>query len=137
MNNRGFSLIEMLIAVLIAAFLLAAVWSSFLLGSFNVKCARHTAQAVDLCEGGVEIMLAKNDAQLQALLNQKIVENLDLDFSDDKTASIGCTRTTTISDDDADNVYEVTVTVEWIERYLGGTKPRNVVINTQIGQLTK
>ena len=135
MNNRGFSLIEMLIAVLIAAFLLIAVWTSFLLGTFNVNCARHAAQAVDVCEAGVELMQAKTQAELQALEGQTVTEQVSLDYSDDKSSAIECTRTTTVTDHDGDNVYEVTVTVSWTERYLGGTKTRNVVLNTQIAKV--
>ena len=135
MNKRGFTLVEVLIAVLIAAFLLAAVWSSFLLGTFNVKCARHTAQAVDLCEAGVELMQAKTQAQLLALLDRPFTENLSLDYSEDKSSAIECTRTTSVTDADGDNIYEITVTVNWIERYLGGTKARSIVLNTQIARL--
>ena len=134
MNSRGFTLVEMLIAVLIAAFLLAAVWTSFLLGSFNVKCARHTSQGVDLCEAGIEIMQGKTQAELQALDGITTSEELSLDYSEDKSNAIMCTRTTTLADTDGDNVYEVTVTVSWIERYLGGTKTRTVVFNTEIAK---
>lgn len=135
MNKRGVTLIEVLIAVLIAGFLLAAVWTSFLLGTFNVKSARHAAQAMDLCEAGVELMQAKTLDEVQALLGTTVTEELSLDYSEDKSAAITCTRTTTVSDADGDNAYEVTITVSWNERYLGGTKAREVVLNTQLANV--
>lgn len=136
MNERGFTLIEVLIGVLLAAFLLSAVWTSFLLGTFNVNAARHTAQAVDVCEAGVEAMQSKTQTELQALLGTTASEELSLDYSEDKSAAIACTRTTTVSDDDGDNVYEITVTVSWTERYLGGTKARQVTMNTQMANVS-
>jgi hypothetical protein len=36
---------------------------------------------------------------------------------------------------DNDNVYEITVTVTWAQRYLGGTKARSVTMTTQIAKL--
>lgn len=136
MNNRGFSLVEVLVAVLIAAFLVTAVWTSFLMGSFNVNSTRHTAQAMHLCESRVDAMQARTQAELQSLLGNTISEQVSLDYSQDKSSAIWCTRTTTLADDDADNVYEVTVTVTWSERYLGGSKTRTVVLNTQIAKIT-
>ena len=136
MNNRGFSLVEVLVAILIAAFLVTAIWTSFLLGTFNVNSTRHTAQAMHLCESGVEAIQAKTQGELQSLLGQTISEQVSLDYSEDKSSAIACTRTTTVTDDDADNVYEVTVTVTWTERYLGGTKTRTVVLDTQIAKTT-
>jgi prepilin-type N-terminal cleavage/methylation domain-containing protein len=135
MTNRGFSLVEVLIAVLIAAFLLAAVWTSFLHGSFNVNSARHAAQAMDLCEAGLELMEGKTQAQLSGLNGYAITVPLNLDYSDDRSAAIRCTRTTAVSDNDGDNVYEITVTVSWTERLLGGTKARQVTLQTQIAKL--
>ena len=136
MNNRGFSLVEVLVAIPIAAFLVTAVWTSFLLGTFTVNSTRHTAQAMHLCESRVEAMQAKTQGELQSLLGQTIAEQVSLDYSEDKSSAIWCTRTTTVTDDDADNVYEATVTVTWTERYLGGTKTRTVVLNTQIAKIT-
>jgi len=136
MNQRGLTLVEVLIAMLLAAFLLTAVWFSFLQGSFNVNSARHTAQAVDLCEAGIEAMQAKTQAELQDLMDTSVTEGLDLDYSQDKSAAIACTRTTTVSDSDSDGVYEITVTVDWTERHLGGTKTRQVTLNTQIGRFS-
>jgi len=135
MNTRGVTLVEVLIAVLIAGFLLAAVWTSFLLGTFNVNAARHAAQATDLCEAGVELMQAKTPMEVQALLGTTVTEELNLDYTADKASAITCTRTTTVTDADGDNVYEVTVTVGWNERYLGGTKAREIVLNTQIANV--
>lgn len=136
MNNRGFSLIEVLVAILIAAFLITAVWTSFLFGTFNVNSTRHAAQAMHLCEARVEAMQAKTQGELQSLLGSSIAEQVGLDYSEDKSSAIACTRTTTVTDDDADNVYEVNVTVTWTDRYLGGTKARTVVLNTQIAKIT-
>jgi prepilin-type N-terminal cleavage/methylation domain-containing protein len=136
MNQRGFTLIEALIAVLLAAFLLTAVWLSFLHGSFNVSSARHAAQAVDLCEAGIETVQAKTQAELQDLVGTIVSEELGLDYSEDRSAAIGCTRTTAVSDSDGDGVYEITVTVSWTERYLGGTKTRQILLETQIARLS-
>lgn len=136
MNQRGFTLIEVLIAMLLAAFLLTAVWFSFLHGSFNANSARHTAQAVDLCEAGIETVQAKTQGELQDLLGSSVTEDLSLDYSEDKSAAIACNRTTTVSDSDNDGVCEVTVTVSWTERYLGGTKTRQITLDTQIARLS-
>jgi prepilin-type N-terminal cleavage/methylation domain-containing protein len=135
MTNRGFSLVEVLIAVLIAAFLLVAVWTSFLHGTFNVNSARHAAQAMDLCEAGLELMQGKTQTELHALDGHTLTEPLSLDYSDDRSTAIPCTRTTVVSDDDGDNVYEITVTVGWTERLLGGPKVRQVTLQTQIAKL--
>ena len=136
MNNRGLTLVEALIAVLIAGFLLTAIWTSFLLGTFNVNCARHTAQATDVAEAGIERMQAKTQTELEVLEGQTIAEELSLDYSEDQSAAIACTRSTTVGDTDGDNVYEVTVTVSWTERYLGGIKTRQVTLHTQIAKLS-
>jgi prepilin-type N-terminal cleavage/methylation domain-containing protein len=136
MNQRGFTLIEVLIAMLLAAFLLTAVWFSFLHGSFNVNSARHTAQAVDLCEAGIETMQSKTQPELQSLEDTSVTEDLSLDYSQDRSAAIGCTRTTTVSDNDGDGAYEITVTVNWTERYLGGTKARQVTLSTHIARFS-
>lgn len=135
MNKHGLTLVEALIAIVIAAFLLTAIWTSFLLGTFNVNCARHAAQATDVAEAGIERMQAKTQAELQALEGQTVVEELNLDYSEDQSSAIACTRTTTVTDTDGDNVYEVTVTVSWTERYLGGAKARQVTLHTQIAKL--
>ncbi|MBN1919149.1 MAG: prepilin-type N-terminal cleavage/methylation domain-containing protein [Verrucomicrobia bacterium] len=136
MNQRGFTLIEVLIAMLLAAFLLTALWFSFLHGSFNVNSARHTAQGVDLCEAGVEAIQSRTQAELASLMGNSVTENLSLDYSEDQSAAIACTRTTTVSDTDDDGVYEIAVTVGWTERYLGGTKTRQITLNTQIARLS-
>lgn len=135
MNAKGFTLVEVLIGVLIAAFLLAAVWTSFLTGSFNVDAAHHSAQAADLCEAGIEAMQAKTQAELLALTGTSTEEMLDLDYTEDQSEALGCTRTTTVTDLDNDNVYEITVTVSWAQRYLGGSKARSVTMTTQIAKL--
>jgi prepilin-type N-terminal cleavage/methylation domain-containing protein len=135
MNKHGFTLIEVLVAVLIAAFLLSAVWFSYLQGSFNVNSARHTAQAFNLCEAQVETMQSKTQLELQAMCGTETAEEVALDYSDDQSSAITCTRTTTVTDSDSDGVYEVTVTVDWVERYLGASKSRQVTLNTRIADL--
>ena len=135
MSTKGFTLVEVLIGVLIAAFLLTAVWMSFVTGSFNVDAARHSAQAGDLCEAGIERMQATTQAELLTLKGTSVEEQLNLDYTEDQSAALTCTRTTTVTDLDNDNVYEITVTVSWAQRYLGGSKARDVTMTTQIAKL--
>jgi prepilin-type N-terminal cleavage/methylation domain-containing protein len=135
MSKNGFTLVEVLIGVLIAAFLLTAVWMSFVSGSLYVDAARHSAQAADLCEAGIERMQAKTQAELLALKGTAVSEQLNLDYSEDQSTAITCIRTTTVTDLDNDNVYEITVTVIWAQRYLGGRKGRSVSMTTQIAKI--
>lgn len=135
MSNRGFTLIEILIALLLGAFLLTALWTSFLLASCSVSSTRHCTQAMDLCEAQLEALQAKTVGELEALKGQTLTEQLSLDYSDDKSSAIPCTRVTTITDSDSDNVYEIVVQVQWIERYLGGDRTSDVILHTKIAKV--
>lgn len=117
-SAAGFTLAEVLVSSLIIAFLLVSLLASFIAGRYVTQVAKHRAQATNVLSARIEYLKGLGYDAVN-LMEPVIVEsNVPLDTVG-TGAQITGTRTTTISDVDADDVLEIEVTFQWTERHMG------------------
>jgi type II secretory pathway pseudopilin PulG len=120
-NTAGFTLTEVIISSLIAAFLLVALLASFIMGRTITQVAKHHAQATNQLRARLEYLKGLGYDAVN-LMNPVVTEtNVPIDSVRNGAAVLAGTRTTTITDTDADDVLEITVRIEWSERHMGQT----------------
>ncbi len=118
-QNSGFTLAEVLIAVILSALVILPMLTSFLMGRMSTDVARHRTQAMNLIRARLEYLNSKGYNYVNQLPPEEQVEYISLDESEGDNA-LSCTRTTAVTDVDGDDLLEVEVTVTWNERRLGG-----------------
>ena len=117
-TNDGFTLAEVLVSSLIIAFLLVSLLASFIAGRYVTQVAKHRAQATNVLSARIEYLKGLGYSAVN-LMDPVVVESgVPLDAVG-SGAQIAGTRTTTISDIDADDVLEIEVTFQWTERHMG------------------
>ena len=119
-KNAGYTLAEVLVAVVISALVILPTLSSFLMGRIETDIAKHRTQAMNLIRARLEYLNSQGYYFINTIPNGTTTESLYLD-SNEMGNSIPCTRTTVISDTDGDDLLEAEVTVSWKERRLGAT----------------
>ena len=119
-KNAGYTLAEVLVAVVISALVILPTLSSFLMGRIETDIAKHRTQAMNLIRARLEYLNSQGYYFINTIPNGTTTESLYLDSSE-MGSSIPCTRTTVISDTDGDDLLEAEVTVSWKERRLGAT----------------
>ena len=117
-GNAGFTLAEVLVAALIGAMVLLPMLSSYLMGRVSTEVAKHRTQAMNLIRAHLEYLQSRGYNYVNQLPSEDMYENLFLDESEGG-AAMPCTRMTTVTDVDGDDLLEVEVTVSWPERRLG------------------
>jgi Tfp pilus assembly protein PilV len=120
-DDSGFTLAEVLIAVILSALVILPMLTSFLMGRMSTDVAKHRTQAMNLIRARLEYLNSKGYNYVNQLPSEEQVEYISLDESEGDNA-LSCTRTTSVTDVDGDNLLEVEVTVTWNERRLGGDK---------------
>ena len=120
-DKKGFTLTEIVIAALIGGILLVSLLTSFVMGRFSISLARHKTQAMNLLRARVESLKSMEYTAVNSMTSPTVEDNLVLDSNPGHTSNIYCKRTTSISDDDGDEVLEIKVQLEWTERSFGGT----------------
>ncbi len=120
-DKKGFTLTEIVIAALIGGILLVSLLTSFVMGRFSIALARHKTQAMNLLRARVENLKSMGYTAVNSIASPAIENNLVLDSNPDHTSNIYCKRTTTITDNDGDEVLEIKVELEWTETSFGGT----------------
>ena len=118
-TTGGFTLAEVMIASLIVAFLLVALLTSFVMGRFATQVAKHRAQATNALSARVEYLKGLGYDAVDLMPSIAVEAGVPIDPVHDGAAAITGTRTTTITDDNADDVLEVRVGITWRERHLG------------------
>lgn len=120
----GITLIEVMVATLIAVMVLLALLMSFVMGRFSASVAKHKSQAINLLRARMEEMRDLGYETLQDLSENTPVtteNNLALDVSIDSGEELLCSRVTTITDSNpADNLLEIKVEISWTELTFGG-----------------
>jgi type II secretory pathway pseudopilin PulG len=119
-RNEGYTLAEVLVAVIISMLIIIPTLSSFLMGRIETDIAKHRTQAMNLIRARIEYLNSQGYYYLNTIPNGTATESLYLD-SNEKGNSIPCTRTTVITDADGDDLLETEVIVSWKERRLGAT----------------
>ena len=123
-NQRGFTLIEVLMASFITLIVLMSLLMTIVMGRYSSTLARHKSQAVQLSQQRMEQMKSLGYSTLAAMSQSTptITETgVVLDGDIDSRPDMTCTRATTLADDSPDSgVLEVTVQVSWQEKSMGG-----------------
>ncbi len=123
-GSKGFTLIEVAVTILIVALAVVGLLTSFVMGRLHTAVARHRNQVVNLVRARIEEVKAKGYDYLNAFDPNAFVETgVVLDIGQDRESpsdDLTCTRTTHITDTDADGVLEITVTLDWEERLMTG-----------------
>ena len=117
-SDSGFTLAEVLVAVIIAVLVIVPMLSSFIMGRIGTEIAKHRTQAMNLIRARLEYLNSQGYNYIDQLSPGDCYENLSLDESEGGE-TLSCARTTTVSDVDGDDLLEVEVTVSWRERRLG------------------
>jgi Tfp pilus assembly protein PilV len=117
-NNAGFTLAEVLISSLITAFLLVSLLASFIAGRYVTQVAKHRAQATNVLSARIEYLKGLGYDAVNVMDPLVVEANVPLDAVSSGAQLTG-TRTTTISDTDGDDVLEIRVTFQWVERHMG------------------
>jgi hypothetical protein len=96
--------------------------TSFVMGRLHTAVARHRNQAINLVRARIEEVKARGYDYLNAFdPNPSVETGVVLDIGQDQESpsdDLTCTRTTHITDTDADGVLEIAVTVDWQERLM-------------------
>jgi len=120
-NTAGFTLAEVMVSSLIVAFLLVSLLASFVMGRYVTQVAKHRAQATNALRARIEYLKGLGYDAVN-LMNPVTTEtNVPIDSVRNGAAVLAGTRTTTITDADADDVLEICVRLEWQERHMGQT----------------
>ena len=123
-RSKGFTLIEVAVTMLIVALAVVGLLTSFVMGRLHTAVARHRNQVVNLVRARIEEVKAKGYDYLNAFdPNASVETGVVLDIGQDRESpsdDLTCTRTTHITDTDADGVLEISVTLDWEERLMTG-----------------
>jgi len=116
--TAGFTLAEVLVSSLIIAFLLVSLLASFIAGRYVTQVAKHRAQATNVLSARIEYLKGLGYDAVN-IMDPLIVEtDVPLDAVS-SGAQLAGTRTTRITDTDADDVLEIEVSFQWVERHMG------------------
>ncbi len=123
---KGFTLVEVIVPMLIVALAVVGLLTSFVMGRLHTALARHRNQAVNLLRARIEEVKAKGYDYLNAFNPNPAVETgVVLDVGPDAESpddDLTCSRTTEITDTDADGALEIMVTLNWNERVVSGSQ---------------
>jgi type II secretory pathway pseudopilin PulG len=123
-REKGFSLVEVLVPMLIVVLAVVGLLTSFVMGRVHMALARHRNQAVNLLRARLEEVKSKGYDYLNTFDPNPAVEtSVVLEPSKDEESpdsGLTCTRTTQVTDNDGDGALEITVTVSWNERAMSG-----------------
>lgn len=114
-RNEGFTIAEVLVAVIISMLIILPTLSSYLMGRISTDVAKHRTQAMNLIRARLEYLNSEGYNYINSLPSGGTTESLYLDQNESGN-SLPCTRTTVVTDLDGDDLLEVEVTVAWMER---------------------
>jgi prepilin-type N-terminal cleavage/methylation domain-containing protein len=118
-NTGGFTLAEVLVASVIVAFLLLALLTSFIMGRFATQVAKHRAQATNVLRARVEFLKGLGYDAVNLMSSVTVESGVPIDSVQGGVVALTGTRTTTITDVNADDVLELNVRLTWQELHLG------------------
>lgn len=117
-NTAGFTFVEVIVSSLIIAFLLISLLASFIMGRYVTQVAKHRAQATNELRARIEYLRGLGYDAVNNM--SSITTETDVPIDSVRGAAVlAGTRTTTITDDDADDVLEIHVRIEWEQRHMG------------------
>lgn len=118
-NTAGFTFVEVIVSSLIIAFLLISLLASFIMGRYVTQVAKHRAQATNELRARIEYLRGLGYDAVNNMSSITTETDVPIDSVRGGAAVLAGTRTTTITDDDADDVLEIHVRIEWEERHMG------------------
>ena len=118
-TTHGFTLTEVIVSSLIIAFLLVALLTSFIMGRYVTQVAKHRAQATNELRARIECLKGLGYDAVNNMASVTVELDVPIDSVRGGSAVLSGTRTTTITDEDGDDVLEVRVEIQWVERHMG------------------
>ncbi len=118
-TTGGFTLTEVMVSSLIIAFLLVALLTSFIMGRYVTQVAKHRAQATNELRGRLEYLQGLGYDAVNNMDSVTVELEVPIDSVRGGSAVLSGTRTTTITDEDGDDVLEIRVEIQWVERHMG------------------
>jgi prepilin-type N-terminal cleavage/methylation domain-containing protein len=123
-RSKGFTLVEVAVTMVIVALAAVGLLTSFVMGRLHSGVARHRNQAINLIRARIEEVKSKGYDYLNGFdPNPSVETGVVVDIGQDGESpsdDLTCTRTTHITDTDADGVLEIALTVDWQERLMSG-----------------
>ena len=117
-QDSGFTLAEVLVAVIISALVIIPTLSTYLMGRVGTEVAKHRTQAMNIIRARLEYLESKGYNYVNQLPYEDMYQETELDENEEGEA-IPCRVDTIVRDADGDDLLEVEVWVSWREKRMG------------------
>ncbi len=125
-RSKGFSFVQVMVPMLIVTMAVIGLLTSFIMGRAHIAVARHRIQAVHVLRARLEELKSRGYEYLNTFSPNPTVETgVVMDTGQNEQSpndDVKCTRATYITDNDGDGALEISLTVTWQERVMGGTQ---------------
>lgn len=130
-GKKGLTLVETVLAVLILAFVMSAGLGAFLIGRFVITDAKHRVKAMNLVRERMEWVMTQGATTIEGWIASPLDLENDVDDAVGTDELLNDTRTTTVAykNVNGNNMLEITVTLNWDIRRLGGTTVKGTAGN--------
>ena len=131
-DQRGFTLIEAVIAVALVLLITGALFSADLSARSSMRLARLNLEATDALATFLEQEKAKPYINIGSSTTANVVlsDSGTLDTSDDLTGVIVITVTENVGE----NTKTIVATATWTQRYISQTLARTITLQTLVAQ---
>ena len=131
-DQRGFTLIEAVIAVALVLLITGALFSADLSARSSMRLARLNLEATDALATFLEQEKAKSYINIgnSTTANVVLSDSGTLDTSDDLTGVIVITVTENVGE----NTKTIVATATWTQRYISQTLARTITLQTLVAQ---